>query len=116
MKIRIFAMMAILLFCSACGTPENKPTETAGITKTETVEPEAVPDYLDTLPVYDLSGGSITEEAGKAFFLGCGGDMAIKTESGVELLMTTSSSIEILDHLHEMLTDPSVYWYGCQSG
>ena len=301
MKIRIFAMLAVLLLCSACGTADDKPLETVGIPSTETAESEAAPDYLDTLPVYDLSAGSIriaansqddrpnlhtgvengevindamvtrdliigeryqtdivytafdtrdalsyelnkvvragddvydfvigppchcignlaqeglfvdlmtldalatdnewwnssmnstmmhdgkqfaaagpialcylyspyaffvnlsmtakydlpnpyelvtggtwtigmmnemmkkaavdlnndgrmddtdqfgmttTKEAGKAFFLGCGGDMARKTESGAELLMTTSFSIDILDHLHEMLTDPSVY-------
>lgn len=62
MKIRIFAMMAMLLLCStctACGAADDKPLDTGGIPDTETAESEAVPDYLDTLPVYDLSGGSI---------------------------------------------------------
>lgn len=52
----------------------------------------------------DQFGITTTQEAGKAFYLGCGADMAVKTESGVELLMTQTSSMEILDHLHEILT------------
>ena len=59
MKIRIFAMMAVLLLCSACGTAADTPTETVGITNADTAETEAATDYLDTLPVYDLSAGSI---------------------------------------------------------
>lgn len=57
----------------------------------------------------DQFGLTTTAEAGKAFYLGCGADMALKTESGAELLMTDAASVDILDHLHELMTHPSSF-------
>lgn len=57
----------------------------------------------------DQFGLTTTAEAGKAFYLGCGADMAVKTESGAELLMTDAESIDILDRLHALMSDPASF-------
>ena len=57
----------------------------------------------------DQFGLTTTAEAGKAFYLGCGADMAVKTESGAELLMTDAASVDILDRLHTLMIHPSSF-------
>lgn len=57
----------------------------------------------------DQFGVTTTEEAGKAFFLGCGVDMAVKTETGAELRMTDHAAIDVLDKLHDILTGTAAF-------
>ena len=52
----------------------------------------------------DRYGLTTTLESGKAFYIGCGRKMAQKTVNGVELLMGTTASVDVLDKLCSIMT------------
>ena len=57
----------------------------------------------------DRYGLTTTMESGKAFYLGCGADMAVKTDGGAELLMDSQRSIDILDRLNAIMKSDDAY-------
>lgn len=65
----------------------------------------------------DRYGLVTTLEAGKAFYLGCGQRMAVKTDSGAELKMDGKSAIDVLEKLSSiMMTDDTICADGKISG
>jgi hypothetical protein len=53
--------------------------------------------------IEDRFAMTVTEESGKAFYIGCGMRMAQKTNDGAELLIDTPKSIEVLDKLNQIM-------------
>ncbi len=51
-----------------------------------------------------------TDESGKAFYLGCGADMMVNTQNGVEICLNRSREIGILDRLNRILKGGGVLY------
>lgn len=61
------------------------------------------------MDISDRYGLTTTMESGKAFYLGCGADMAVKTDDGAEILMASEKSVEILDRLNSIMRGVDAY-------
>ncbi|MBQ4573916.1 MAG: hypothetical protein IJA85_01840 [Clostridia bacterium] len=58
----------------------------------------------------DFFGMSVTAEAGKAFYVGCGMSAVDKKDDSVTLMMDTEKSISILDKLHTLCDADNVIY------